>query len=105
MHHRYKFNLIKNFVLITNITLYIPKIDDYLNILIHEEVEHFVSINFSEYLKSVREEQNLRKVTKLLYVFLTTPDEVEKYAQSNSCNNSVHQLCNFKSFLSRITTD
>ena len=34
--------------------LYIPKIDDYLKILIDEEVEDFVVINFSEYFKSIR---------------------------------------------------
>ena len=70
--------------------LYIPKIDDYLKILTDEEVEDFVAINFSEYFKSIREEQNLRKVAKSLYIFLTTPDEVEKYVQSNSSDNCVH---------------
>ena len=62
--------------------LYIPKIDDYLEILTDEEVKHFVSKNFSEYFKSIREEQDLRKVAKLFYIFLTRPDEVEKYVQS-----------------------
>ena len=47
--------------------LYIPKIDDYLEILTDEEVKDFVAINVSEYFKSIREEQNLRKVAKLLY--------------------------------------
>ena len=70
--------------------LYIPKIDDYLKILTDEEVKNFVVINFSEYFKSLREEQNLRKVAKSLYIFLTTPDEVEKYVQSNSFDNYVH---------------
>ena len=41
-----------------------------------------VAINFSE---SIREEQNLGKISKLLYFFLTTPDE----AQSNSSDNSI----------------
>ena len=36
--------------------LYIPKIDDYLEVLSHEEVKDFVAINFSKYLKSIREE-------------------------------------------------
>ena len=27
----------------------------------------------------------------MLYIFLTAPDEVEKYAQSNSSDNCVHQ--------------
>ena len=56
--------------------LYISKID--LEILTDEEVKDFVAINFSEYFKSIREKQNLRKVAKFLYIFLTTPDEVEK---------------------------
>ena len=46
--------------------LYIPKIDDHLKFLTDEEVEDFAAINFSEYFKSVREEQNLRKVAKSL---------------------------------------
>ena len=40
--------------------LYIPKIDDYLKVLTDEEVKDFVTINFSEYLKHMKEEQNLR---------------------------------------------
>ena len=39
------------------------------------------------------ETQNLRKVAKLLYIFQTTPNEVEKYAKlihSNSSDNSRH---------------
>ena len=67
--------------------LYIPKIDDYLEILTDKEVKDFDAINFSEYFKFIREEQNLRKPAKSLYTFLTTPDEVEKYVQSNSSDN------------------
>ena len=37
--------------------LYIPKIDDNLKILTDEEVKHIVVINFSEYFKSIREEE------------------------------------------------
>ena len=70
--------------------LYIPKIDDYLKILANEGVEDFIAINFSEHFKSKREEQNLRKAVKSLYIFLTTSDEVEKYVQSNSSDNCVH---------------
>ena len=40
---------------------YIPKIDDYLEILTDEEVKGFISINFG---KSIREEQNLTKVAR-----------------------------------------
>ena len=58
--------------------LYIPKIDDYLKILTYEEVKDFVAINFSECVKPMREKQNLRKDVKLLYIFLATPDKVEK---------------------------
>ena len=82
--------------------LYIPKINIYLKILPDDEVKDFAVINFSEYFKSTREklysklseEQNLRKVTESVYVFLTTPDEVEKYAnimQSNSSDKYVHR--------------
>ena len=79
--------------------LYIPKIDDYLKILTDEEVKDFVTVNFSEYFKSTKEklysklneEQNIRKVAKSLYIFLTTPDEVEKYVQSNSSDNCIHR--------------
>ena len=80
--------------------LHIPKIYDYLKILTDDEVKDFVAIHFSEFLKSAREklysklneEQNLRKVAKSLYIFLTTPDEVQKYSkmiQSNSSGNCV----------------
>ena len=76
--------------------LYILKIDYDLKIL-----TDFVAINFSEYLKStweklyskLNEEQSLRKVAKLLFIFLTASDEVEQYAkmmQSNSSDNCVH---------------
>ena len=82
--------------------LYIPKIDDYLKIFTDDEVKDFVAINFSEYFKSTKEklysklneEQNLRKVAKSLYIFLTTPDEVEKYIeimQSFSSDNCIHR--------------
>ena len=69
--------------------LCIPKINDYLEILTDEEVKDFVAINFSQYFKSISEEQNLRKVAKSPYIFLTTPDEVEKYVQSNSSENCI----------------
>ena len=74
--------------------MYIPKIDDYLKILTYEEVNNFVAINFSEYFEFMREEQNFRKIDKSLYLFLTIPDEVEKYVeiiQSNSSHNCVHR--------------
>ena len=46
-----------------------------------EEVKEFVALNFSECVKSTKEEQNLRKVAKSFYIFLTTSAEVEKYVQ------------------------
>ena len=55
-----------------------------------EEVKEFLVINFREYFKSIKEEQNLRKAAKSLYIFLTTLDEVEKYVQSNSSDNYIH---------------
>ena len=47
--------------------LYIPKIDDYSEILTDEEVKDFVTINFSEYFKTIREEQ----IEKLLNRFIS----------------------------------
>ena len=70
--------------------LYIPNIDDDLKILTYEEVKDFVTISFIGYFKSIRDEQNLTKVAKLLYIFLRTPDKVEKFVQSNSSDNCVH---------------
>ena len=49
----------------------IPNIGDYLEILTDEVVKNFLARNFSEYFKSIKEEQNLRKVAKSLYIFLT----------------------------------
>ena len=49
--------------------LYIPKIDGYLRIFTDEEIKDFAAINFSEYFKSIREEQNLRKVAKSFISF------------------------------------
>ena len=72
---------------------YIPKIDDYLKTFTDEEVKDFAAINFNKYFKSIKEEQNLKTVAKLLHTFLTTPDEVEKYVaskQSNSSDNYIH---------------
>ena len=67
--------------------LYNLKIDVYLKILTDEEVKDFEAINFNEYFKSVREEQNIGKNFKPVYILLTTSDEVEKYVQSNSNDN------------------
>ena len=42
----------------------------------------------------LKKEQNLIKVVESLYIFLTTPDEVEKYAKimhSGSSDNCVYQ--------------
>ena len=77
--------------------LYIPKIGDYLKILNDDEVKYFVAIHFSEYFKSAREKlyfklserQNLSKVAELLYIFLTTPEEVDKYAKIMQARFSV----------------
>ena len=50
----------------------------------------FVAINFTENFQSIKEEQVLRKFAKLLYIFLTTPDGVEIYVQSNFFDNCIH---------------
>ena len=70
--------------------LYIPKIDDYLKILTNEEMKYFAARSFTEYFQSIGEEQNLRKVAKLFYIFLTTPNKVEKHVQLNSSDNCLH---------------
>ena len=76
--------------------LYIQKIYDYLKILTDDEVKDFVALNFGEYFNSTRdklyskliEEQNLRKVAKSLYIFLTTPNEVQIYVEIMQSNSS-----------------
>ena len=76
--------------------LYIQKIDDYLKILTDDEVKDFVALNFGEYFNSTGdklyskliEEQNLRKVAKSLYIFLTTPNEVQIYVEIMQSNSS-----------------
>ena len=45
---------------------YIPKIDDYLKILIAEEVKDFVAVKFSEYFIPISKEKNLRKAANLM---------------------------------------
>ena len=75
--------------------LCVPKIYDYLKIFTDEELKDFAVINFSEHFNPIRAEQNPRKTAKLLYIVLTTPDEVEKYVQSNSSDNCMH-LHNFE---------
>ena len=49
--------------------LYIPQIYYYLEILTDEEVKDFAVRSFSEYLKSISEEQNLSKVAKSFLYF------------------------------------
>ena len=55
-----------------------------------KEAKDFAVISFSENFKSIREEQHLRKVALSHYIFLTTPDEVEKYEESKSSDNCIH---------------
>ena len=50
--------------------LYIPKINDYLEILTNEEVKDFVAINFSEYFKSIEEEKLLETLLNRFIIFL-----------------------------------
>ena len=61
--------------------LNISKINYYIKIFTDEEENNFPVVNFSDYFKTIREKQNLGKVAKSLYIFLTTPGEVEKYDQ------------------------
>ena len=66
----------------------IPKIDDYLEIFIDEEVKNFVAINLIEYFKYITEEQNLRKVAKSLYNILTTGDNCTHHYNAKILNLS-----------------
>ena len=70
--------------------LYIPKTDDYLKTLTDEKVKNFLAIKFSEYFKFVREGQNTRKVATSPYIFLRTPDIVDKYKTSKSSDNCIN---------------
>ena len=59
-------------------------------------MKDFVVMNFGQYFQSMREklyselseEQSLRKIGESLYIFLTTPDEVEKYVKVTQSNSS-----------------
>ena len=59
-------------------------------------MKDFVFKHFGEFFKSTKErlhynfceEQNIRKDAELLYIFLTIPDEVEKYVQMMQSNSS-----------------
>ena len=61
-----------------------------------DKVKDFVVMNFGQYFQSMREklyselcqEQNLRKIGESLYIFLTTPDEVEKFVKVTQSNSS-----------------
>ena len=57
-----------------------------------EEINGFVAINFTKHFKTIRGEQDLKKFAKSLYIFLKTPDEVEKYMESNYFDNCVHHI-------------
>ena len=81
--------------------LYIPKICDHSKILADNKVKDFVVKNLGEYFISTKEklyskiceEQNIRKIAESLYIFLTKPDEVEKFANmmwSNISDNCEH---------------
>ena len=88
--------------------LHIPKTDGYLKILSDDEVKDIVviSFNFDKYFKSTRKklysklskEQNLRRFVEWFYIFLTTPDEEEKYVEMILLSPS-------DNFWSRIATD
>ena len=43
----------------------------------------------------LNEEQNLTKVVKSIYIFLTTPDEVKKYVEMMRSSSSDNCICHF----------
>ena len=78
--------------------LNIERIGDYLKILTDREVKYFVVINFGEYFKSIKKYflnfARNKILAEFLYIFLTTPAVVEKYAkmnQSSFYDNCVHR--------------
>ena len=74
--------------------LYVPQINDYLEILTDKDVKGFLAINFSWYFKYITEGQNLRKATKLIYIL------------NYSDNCAHHYSVEISNLLwSRITTD
>ena len=65
-------------------------------------------LNLQEINCILSREQNLRKLAELLYICLTTPDEVEydEMMQSSSSDNCIcHFNIKIESFRSRIETD
>ena len=44
-----------------------------------------------ECFKSIRQDPNLRKGAKPLFIFLTTPNQAQKYVEKNYSDNFVHQ--------------
>ena len=66
-----------------------------------DKVKDFVVISFGNYCESTREklysklseEQSLQKVAKAVYVFLTIPDEVEKYVEMMQSSFPDNCLC------------
>ena len=65
-------------------------------------MKDFVAINFSEYLKSISEEQNRekkeklkrRKVAKSFYISLTTHDDVQSNFSDNGINHYHVEILN-----------
>ena len=61
----------------------------------------YVVISFGKYFKSTKEKlysklnekKNLRKVVDSFYIFLTTPDEVEKYVEMMQSSCSDNCIC------------
>ena len=75
---------------------YIPKIGDCSKTLTDDEVKDFVVINFGEYFKSVREKLYSKlSVEQNLYIFLTTPDEIEKFAEMMQSSSFDNCTCHF----------
>ena len=89
---------------------YIPKIGEYfINLDLWWSESLF---NFDEYLKSSREKlysklikkQTLRNIAESLYMFLTSPDEVEKHVEMMQSSYSDNGICHFNIKLLNIST-
>ena len=68
--------------------------------------------NFDEYFKSSREKlysklvkkQTLRNIAESLYIFLTSPDEVEKYVKMMQSSYFDNGICHFNIKLLNFST-
>ena len=65
---------------------YIPKTDNYLQILTDDEVKNFVAVNFGEYFKSMR---------KKLYSKLNEEQNLKTYGLDHAIEFFYNSICHY----------